>query len=89
MSQSHGLGPTGAEKLLKYLPDGNTKWTEFEVDTRDASAPLVKVNVMIDGKSAWQVEVRGKPVHQARNAIGDMAKSFIELLTWRPRKWFS
>jgi alkaline phosphatase D len=57
LSQDHGLGPTGAEKLLKYLPDGNVKWTEFEVDTRDALLPLVKVKVMIDGEPAWQVEV--------------------------------
>lgn len=88
LSQSHGLGATGAEKLLKYLPDGNVKWTEFEVDTRDARTPLVKVRVVVDGKEAWKVEIRGKPVYQARNAIGDMAKSFLELLNWRPRRWF-
>lgn len=75
--------------MLKYLPDGNVKWTEFEVDTRDGQTPLVKVRVIIDGKEAWKVEVRGKSLRPSRNAIGYMSQSFLELLHWRPRRWFS
>lgn len=43
---------------------------------------------MVDGKAAWEVAVHGKPIRQPRNAIGDLAKSFLELLNWRPRRWF-
>ncbi|UZJ54319.1 hypothetical protein CBS101457_003639 [Exobasidium rhododendri] len=89
LSQDHGLGATGQEKLLKYLPDGNVKWSEFEVDTRDAQNPFVKVRVIIDEKVAWLLEIKGRPILQTRNAIGDIAKTFAELLNWRPRRWFS
>jgi alkaline phosphatase D len=88
LSQDHGLGSTGSERLYKYLPDGNVKWSEFEVDTRDAQNPLVQVRVMIDGKEAWTVEYRGKPIRQSKNGLGGIAKSFLELLNWRPRRWF-
>ena len=88
LDQMHGLGHTGAEKLLKYLPDGNVKWTEFEVDTRDAREPQVHVRVMVDAKEAWKVTIIGSPVHQTRAAIGGVAKTFLQLLNWRPRRWF-
>lgn len=32
LSEEHGAGAWGEEKLYKYLPDGNHKWTEFEVE---------------------------------------------------------
>lgn len=88
LHQSHGLGPQGAEQLLKYIPDGNIKWTEFRVDTRDAKQPRLHVKVVVDGHIAWKVEVLGMPIQQTRNAVGDLAKSFLELLHWRPRRWF-
>ncbi|PWN43770.1 hypothetical protein IE81DRAFT_322196 [Ceraceosorus guamensis] len=89
-SQDHGLGPTGVEKVYKYLPDGNVKWTEFEVDTRDPAAPKVIATVKIDGKEAWRVVVVGKGVlTRPTYAIGDIAKSFLELLNFRPRRWFT
>lgn len=88
LSQSHGLGPTGAERLYKYLPDGNVKWSEFEVDTRDTSDPQVRVKVVVDGKPAWTVTVHGQPVLKPRTAVGGMAHTFLELLRWRPRRWF-
>ncbi|MCO5590212.1 hypothetical protein L7F22_044181 [Adiantum nelumboides] len=88
LAQGHNLGATGAERLYKYLPDGNIKWSEFEVDTRDVKAPIVHVKVIIDGDVAWKVSVHGTPIHKPRNAIGGIAKSFLELLNWRPRRWF-
>jgi alkaline phosphatase D len=36
------------------LPDGNSKYTTFEVDTRIQNKPVVKVQVTIDGEEAWQ-----------------------------------
>ncbi|KAK0569306.1 hypothetical protein OC861_001123 [Tilletia horrida] len=32
LSEENAKGPKGEEKLYKYLPDGNHKWTEFEVE---------------------------------------------------------
>lgn len=87
LSQSHTIEP-GHETLLKYLPDGNYKWSEFEVDTRDPHAPVVRVSVQIDGKEAWRVAVMGRPVSRPRGALGSLAKSLVELLGFRPRRWF-
>lgn len=42
------------EKILKYMPHGNVKWSSLEVDTRDRSAPRVNYELWVDGKMAWQ-----------------------------------
>ncbi|GAA6000157.1 hypothetical protein JCM10207_007883 [Rhodosporidiobolus poonsookiae] len=97
LSQKHHRGATGEDILLNYLPDGNSKVTTFEVDTRVANKPVVLVKVHIDGKVAWQVEVRGKPIHTRRAArklledstgIGQLAKGWQELLAFIRRSWF-
>jgi alkaline phosphatase D len=41
------------DHLLKYIPDGNSKFSVFEVDSRNASSPVVHVRVVIDGEDAW------------------------------------
>lgn len=88
LSQEHGRGPTGQEKLLKYIPDGNFKWSEFEVDTRRSTDPKVTLRVFVDGEVGWKVTLLGKPVRAEVRTIGGLAKSFLELLGWRSRKWF-
>jgi alkaline phosphatase D len=96
VSQSHGRGATGEDVLLQYLPDGNSKFTTFEVDTRIANEPVVRVNVWIDGASdpAWSVQVRGKPVEATTrpagggpaSAIGSLGKTLLELLGFKVRE---
>ncbi|KAK4058377.1 hypothetical protein OIO90_000535 [Microbotryomycetes sp. JL221] len=90
VSQSHGRGATGEDTLLKYLPDGNSKFTTFEVDTRTRNEPVVRVKVWIDGQEAWQVQVQGKPVVEFKplSAVGNLGKSLSELLGFLRRKWF-
>lgn len=87
VSQSHGRGATGEDVLLQYLPDGNSKFSTFEVDTRIANEPVVRVKVWIDGAEspAWSVEVRGKPIDVPRppSAIGSLGKSLLELLGFK------
>lgn len=87
--QEHGRGATGQEQLVKYLPDGNVKWTEFEVDTRDSAHPVVHTVVYINGKPAWAADIIGTPVHKARRsaaqALGQVAKSLLE---WLGFEWF-
>lgn len=88
LSQDHTIDPPGEETLLKYLPDGNYKWTELEVDTRDPSEPVVRVHVFVDGNEAWQLSVLGQPVHRTQGALGSLAKSLMELLGFKNLRWF-
>ncbi|WFD41876.1 alkaline phosphatase [Malassezia psittaci] len=88
LSQDYSIDPEGEEVLLKYLPDGNHKWTELEVDTRDPSEPALHATVVIDGKEAWKVTVLGQPVHRPQGALGSLAKSLMELLGFRNLRWF-
>lgn len=88
LSQDNGLGETGEDKLYKYLPEGNIKWSEFTVDTRNPLSPVVNVRVVIDGEVAWKVKIVGKQVREPPQAIGGMAKSFLELLGFKKFKWF-
>ena len=88
LSQDHSIDPPGEELLLKYLPDGNHKWTEMEVDTRDPAEPVLRVNVMVDGKEAWRLTVMGRSVRRPQGALGSLAKSLMELLGFRNLRWF-
>ncbi|SCV67741.1 BQ2448_5352 [Microbotryum intermedium] len=91
LSQANNRGATGEDVLLNYLPDGNHKFTTFEVDTRVVNQPVVRVQVHIDGQVAWQVEVRGVPIRSPTvvpMAIGSLGKSLLELLGFKKRNWF-
>ncbi|KZT66718.1 hypothetical protein DAEQUDRAFT_443823 [Daedalea quercina L-15889] len=41
------------EKVLKYIADGNYKWSSIEVDSRDRQDPVANIDIMIDGKKAY------------------------------------
>ncbi|KAK4704478.1 alkaline phosphatase D, partial [Phenoliferia sp. Uapishka_3] len=75
---------------LWYLPDGNSKYSTFEVDTRVANEPVVRVRVVIDGEEAWTVEIRGAAleVPPPPKGIGSLGKSLMELLGFKKRSWF-
>ena len=88
LAQEHSIDPPGEETLLKYIPDGNHKWTEFEVDTRDPEQPLVVVRVYVDGKEAWNLRILGQPVNKTQSALGKLAQSLLELFGFRQRDWF-
>ena len=83
LSQEHGDGKTGVDKLLKYLPDGNHKWTEFEVDARDPYKPVVKVSVQIDGEEAWKTTYVGKSLRKSQGGIGGLVRNLLESLGFR------
>ncbi|SAM84576.1 uncharacterized protein UBRO_05862 [Ustilago bromivora] len=83
LSQDHGDGKTGVDKLLKYLPDGNYKWTEFEVDARDPYKPVVRVSVQIDGKEAWKTTYVGKSLRKTQGGVGGLVRNLLESLGFR------
>ncbi|GAA6063691.1 hypothetical protein JCM10212_000270, partial [Sporobolomyces blumeae] len=105
LAQTHGRGAQGEDVLYKYLPDGNTKVTTFEVDTRITNKPVVRVKVYIDADDdsssssdgdasvstpAWEVSVMGKPVRGSRfGAAGAGARGEVGGLGMRLRELLS
>lgn len=96
LSQKHGRGATGEDTLLNYTPDGNTKFSTFEVDTRIFDKPVVRVKLYVDGEVAWKVDVLGKPIHlekqllleEEATGVGALNKSWRELLSFIRRSFF-
>lgn len=88
LSQENGRGAIRQEKLLKYFPDGNHKWMDIEVDVRRLSNPKLIFRLWIDGELAWKSKYLGKQVRADTRTVGGVAKSFLELLGWRSRRWF-
>ncbi|KAI5479069.1 alkaline phosphatase D [Pseudohyphozyma bogoriensis] len=90
VSQNHSRGATGEDTLLKYLPDGNSKFSTFEVDNRVVNKPVVHVRVIIDGEEAWKVDVLGQPIKlpPPPMTVGHLGKSLAELLAFLKRSWF-
>jgi len=82
--------------LFSDLPDGNTKVTTFEVDTRIVNQPVVRVKVYVDAESAddapaWEVQVVGKPLRKSVRetmAVGGLGMRLKELLSFLKRSWF-
>ncbi|KAL7283083.1 hypothetical protein ACG7TL_002507 [Trametes sanguinea] len=80
------------EKVVKYIAEGNYKWSTLEVDTRDYDHPVVRVEIMIDGKPAYNLEVLGKPVKlQSTTALGSLMPQFkgvLDKIGLKPSRWF-
>ncbi|KAI0373348.1 hypothetical protein BV20DRAFT_963192 [Pilatotrama ljubarskyi] len=81
------------EKVIKYIAEGNYKWATIEVDTRDYSHPIVRVEIVIDGKPAYHLEVLGKPVKlQSTTALGAFVpqsfKGMLDRIGLTPSRWF-
>ncbi|KAI0648220.1 PhoD-like phosphatase-domain-containing protein [Trametes meyenii] len=81
------------EKVLRYIAEGNYKWSTIEVDTRDYSHPVVKVEIMIDGKPAYHLDILGKPVKlQSTTALGALVpqsfKGVLDRIGLKPSRWF-
>ncbi|RPD59100.1 Metallo-dependent phosphatase [Lentinus tigrinus ALCF2SS1-7] len=81
------------ERVLQYIAEGNYKWSWIEVDTKDHQHPVVNVDIMINGKSAYKLEVVGKPVKlQLSTALGAFVpqsfKGMLDRIGLKPSKWF-
>ncbi|KAK7049214.1 hypothetical protein VNI00_005815 [Paramarasmius palmivorus] len=82
------------ERVIKYVPEGNYKWSTFEVDTRDHDKPTLRVELMVNGKPAYNYEIVGAPVQlqSSSTAIGAFVasgvKDFFSKIGMSPGKWF-
>ncbi|KAF5376561.1 hypothetical protein D9757_008275 [Collybiopsis confluens] len=81
------------ERVVKYIPGGNYKWSSIEIDTRDSQRPTLRLEVMIDGKVGYRHELIGTPVKsQASTALGAFVtsnvKDMLKRIGMQPSKWF-
>ncbi|KAI0057090.1 hypothetical protein BV25DRAFT_1812930 [Artomyces pyxidatus] len=81
------------EKVLKYLPIGNYKWSAIEVDTRNLDQPTLKLEVMIDGEAQYHLAIVGKPVKLKSNTslgalVPDGIKELLDRVGLKPSRWF-
>jgi len=53
------------ERILNYIPAGNSKFSTIEIDTRDLKSPKLKIEVVVDGHTRWQFSLPGKAVSLA------------------------
>ncbi|KAJ8515524.1 hypothetical protein ONZ45_g7080 [Pleurotus djamor] len=79
------------ERVLKYLPSGNHKWSVFDLNTKNPDSPVLKIEVMIDGQPQYSHEIIGEPVVLPTGTAIGLLSSVQHLLgKWStdPRKWF-
>ncbi|TFK72587.1 hypothetical protein BDN72DRAFT_836149 [Pluteus cervinus] len=85
--------PVPLERVFKYIPTGNHKWSTFEIDTREADKPMLRLSVLVDGDVAYNWTYVGKPLKvKTASALGLFTSGGIEELVRKfgmnPRKWF-
>ncbi|KIM48985.1 hypothetical protein M413DRAFT_21288 [Hebeloma cylindrosporum] len=82
------------EKVVAYLPNGNSKWSTFELDTRDVTKPTLRIETVIDGKPAYHLEIIGAPARLASfTGLGSLVATNVKDLFDKfglssPGKWF-
>ncbi|KAJ6611777.1 PhoD-like phosphatase-domain-containing protein [Mycena sp. CBHHK59/15] len=81
------------ERVVKYVARGNVKWSAFEMDTRDLERPILRLELVIDGKIKYREELIGSPIKlQSSNALGVFVSSGIKdvfnRIGIKPSRWF-
>ncbi|KII88819.1 hypothetical protein PLICRDRAFT_124950 [Plicaturopsis crispa FD-325 SS-3] len=81
------------EQVLKYLPTGNHKWSTIEIDTRNLDAPVLKLEVVIDGSIAYEYTIVGDPVKlRSSTALGAFVpqsfRGMLDKIGMKPSTWF-
>ncbi|KAF5324615.1 hypothetical protein D9611_004431 [Ephemerocybe angulata] len=80
------------ERVVKYIPEGNVKWSTIEIDTADKDRPLLLLETWIDGKVAYEAETVGTPVKgslfgSALVQVPDTIKNLLEMIGFQ-KQWF-
>jgi len=80
------------ERVLKYLPIGNYKWSVIEVDTSDPESPVAWLEVVIDGKTSYRHPIEGSPIpRSAPTELGTLVPVLRDMLLKvgiKPDAWF-
>ncbi|KAG8883474.1 hypothetical protein FRB98_003103 [Tulasnella sp. 332] len=83
------------EKLIKFVRQGNHKWSAITVDTlTNPEKPTVKVELFSDGARIWSFTVVGRyvPLKTAGSAVGSTLRggirSVLDKIGLNPAGWF-
>ncbi|KAI0253905.1 PhoD-like phosphatase-domain-containing protein [Lactifluus subvellereus] len=81
------------ERVIKYLPIGNYKWSTIEIDTRNPEHPKLSLEVVIDGKVAYNLPIDATSVKlKSSTALGSMVpdslKDILDRVGISPNRWF-
>ncbi|KAL4246501.1 hypothetical protein ABKN59_008654 [Abortiporus biennis] len=81
------------ERVLKYIPVGNHKWSSLEVDTRNRSSPTIHLETVADGEVVYRLSIAGQPVAlRSSTALGGIMpttfKGILDRIGLSPSHWF-
>jgi len=79
------------ETLLKYVPNGNHKWTTIEVDSTNPQAPTLKVELFVNGKLNWEYDITGVPVEltfPTALVVSSQIQGVVDTLKNSLKGWF-
>jgi len=80
------------ERVLKYLPIGNYKWSVIEVDVSNPEHPIARLEVVIDGKISYRHTIEGSPIPRPTSMeLGTFVPALRAMLSKigvRPSTWF-
>ncbi|KAG6818577.1 hypothetical protein H0H93_003849, partial [Arthromyces matolae] len=80
------------ERVVKYLPIGNSKWSTFDIDSTDMANPKLKLETIIDGEVAFRHELVGTAIVRPSTSVGTYVvtgvKSILNKLKSNPSTWY-
>ncbi|KAF8964137.1 PhoD-like phosphatase-domain-containing protein [Flammula alnicola] len=80
------------EKAIAYIPKGNSKWSTFQIDTRNARKPTLRIETVIDGMPAYHLEIIGVPAKAHHTGFGSLVTTNVmdlfDKIGLKPGKWF-
>jgi len=82
-----------SERVLEYKPNGNYKWSTFEVDTRNPEHPVLHLELTIGGKHAYHLSINGSQVSLRRSTalgvlIPQSMQGILDKIGFAPSRWF-
>jgi len=91
-ASSESVEQVPREKVLKYLPIGNYKWSVVEVDTSNPESPVAQLEVVIDGKPSYRHTIEGSSIPRSMpTELGTFIPALRDILVKmgiKPGTWF-
>ncbi|CAA7270163.1 unnamed protein product [Cyclocybe aegerita] len=81
------------ERAISYIPNGNSKWSTFDIDTKNRKKPTLRLETVIDGKPAYHLQIVGESARPPNFAgLGSLlpgnVMDMFDKLGFKPGRWF-